>query len=35
MHNNNLVLGENHYHIKEEEILLMGIALFFQFSFVW
>jgi hypothetical protein len=24
-----------YYHVKEEEVLWMGIALFFQFSFVW
>jgi hypothetical protein len=28
-------LGKNQCHIKEEEILKMGIALFFQISFVW
>jgi hypothetical protein len=25
--------GKNHYHIKEEEVLKMGIALYFQFFF--
>jgi hypothetical protein len=28
-------LGQNHYHIKGEEILYIDIALCFQFSFVW
>jgi hypothetical protein len=32
MHNNILFLGKKHYHIKEEEILEMGIALFLKFS---
>jgi hypothetical protein len=28
-------LGKNHYRIKEEEILYIDIALFFQVPFVW
>jgi len=35
MHNNIFLSGKNHYHIKEEELLYMGIALFFSISFVW
>jgi hypothetical protein len=35
MHNNIFLLEKNHYHIKEEEIIYINIALSFQFSFVW
>jgi hypothetical protein len=29
------IKGKDHYHMKEEEILYVGFALFFQFSFIW
>jgi hypothetical protein len=35
MHNNVFFKEKKHYYMKEEKILQMNFALFFQFSFIY